>query len=61
MKYGKNMGSPQNPTPEQVAGLEKAGQLQRMGKIEKIKTKSGKVILYISLPRQGISLLKLDW
>ncbi|GEO05976.1 beta-xylosidase [Adhaeribacter aerolatus] len=55
------MGSPQNPTTEQIARLEKAGQLQTMGKPQKHKTKNGALALNISLPHQGVSLLKLDW
>jgi xylan 1,4-beta-xylosidase len=57
----KKMGSPQNPSSAQVKQLEKAGMLQTMGKAQKIKTTSGKAIIPISIPRQGVSLLKLDW
>jgi xylan 1,4-beta-xylosidase len=56
----KKMGSPQSPTTEQIAVLEKAGQLQMMNKPATMKT-NGKMILRIQLPRQGVSLLKLDW
>ena len=35
----KKMGSPQNPTPEQIALLEKAGQLQMMSKPVKMTVK----------------------
>jgi len=56
----KKMGSPQNPTAEQIAVLEKAGQLQMMNKPVKMKA-NNKMILSIQLPRQGVSLLKLDW
>ncbi len=57
----KKMGSPQNPGAAQIAQLEKAGMLQTMGKVEKIKATSGKAIIPISIPRQGVSLLKMDW
>jgi xylan 1,4-beta-xylosidase len=56
----KKMGSPQNPTTEQIKLLEQAGQLQVMKKPEKIKANE-KMTLKIQLPRQGVSLLKLDW
>ena len=56
----KKMGSPQNPSAEQVAVLEKAGQLQMMNAPEKMNTKD-KMTIAIHLPRQGVSLLKLDW
>jgi xylan 1,4-beta-xylosidase len=57
----KGMGSPQNPTKEQIATLEKAGQLKTMGKSSKLKVTKGKAIVTIQLPRQGVSLLKMDW
>jgi len=57
----KKMGSPQNPTQAQIAELEKAGQLQTMGKPEKARTVNGERKLAISLPRQGVTLVKLDW
>jgi xylan 1,4-beta-xylosidase len=56
----KKMGSPQNQTAAQIAVLEKAGQLQIMNKPIKMKAKN-KIILKIQLPRQGVSLLKIDW
>lgn len=57
----KKIGSPQNPSPAQIAALEKAGQLQTIGKPEKKKVNAGTLKLNIDLPRQGVSLLKLDW
>lgn len=57
----KKMGSPQNPTKDQVQTLEKAGQLQAVGKPSKMSIKRGVTTLAINLPRQGVSLLKLDW
>lgn len=57
----KKIGSPQNPTTQQIAQLEKAGQLETMGKSENLKINSGKATVNISLPRQGVALLKLDW
>lgn len=57
----KKMGSPQNPAPEQVAELEKAGQLQLFTSPEWIKIADGKAVIRMALPRQGVSLLKLSW
>lgn len=57
----KKMGSPQNPSAKQVAELEKAGQLHTVGKTQKINTISGSTTVTISLPRQGVALLKMDW
>jgi xylan 1,4-beta-xylosidase len=55
------MGSPKSPTKKQIAQLEKAGQLQTLGKPQKQAVKNGMLRVNISLPRQGISLLKVDW
>jgi xylan 1,4-beta-xylosidase len=57
----KKMGSPQVPTKEQISVLEKSGHLQTMGKPVEVTVKKGVVTLQIKLPRQGVSLLKLDW
>jgi xylan 1,4-beta-xylosidase len=57
----KKMGSPQNPSTEQIALLEKAGQLAQVGKSQQMDVKSGKLQIDIALQRQGVSLLKLDW
>ena len=57
----KKMGSPQNPSKAQISILEKAGQLETMGKAKKLTVEDSKLTLNISLPRQGVSLIKLDW
>lgn len=57
----KKIGSPQNPTQEQIKELEKAGQLQIMGKPYRMTVISGRLQTEIILPRQGVSLLKLEW
>ncbi len=56
----KKMGSPQNPTAKQVDALEKAGQLQRVGTTNSFNTSNGAITLNISLPEQGVALLKLS-
>jgi len=56
----KKMGSPQKPTMDQVAKLEKAGQLQMLNQPAKMKVNKS-MSLKIHLSRQGVSLLKLDW
>lgn len=56
----KKMGSPQTPTTEQITILEKAGQLQMIKKPGQMRA-NDKMTLKIQLPRQGVSLLKLDW
>nr|WP_294796370.1 beta-xylosidase [uncultured Mucilaginibacter sp.] len=57
----KKMGSPQSPTKEQIATLEKAGMLEAVGKPQKLAVKNGNLTINTSLARQGVALLKLDW
>jgi xylan 1,4-beta-xylosidase len=57
----KKMGSPEKPSAEQIAILEKAGQLTLLTSPSYVKTNNGTLKLDISLPRQGVSLLKFDW
>jgi xylan 1,4-beta-xylosidase len=56
----KNMGSPQQPTPEQYSALEAAGQLQEYESPRWIDT-AKQTTLDLRLPRQGVSLLQLSW
>lgn len=56
----KSMGSPQQPTPEQYKLLEAAGQLRDLAPPASISLKSP-VDLEFTLPRQGLSLLRLSW
>ena len=57
----KKMGSPQNPSQEQITELEKSGQLKLYTSPEWIKANKDKTVKKIQLPRQGVSLLKLSW
>jgi xylan 1,4-beta-xylosidase len=57
----KRAGSPQQPTAEQYAQFEKAGQLTAMGPIETLRVEDGKASVRVTLPRQAVSLLKLSW
>jgi len=57
----KKMGSPKSPTKAQISTLEKAGQLETMGKAQQLSVKDKRLTVNISLPRQGVSLIKLDW
>lgn len=57
----KKMGSPQNPSAEQIAILERAGQLELLTSPEWINTNNGEATINFVLPRQGVSLLKFDW
>lgn len=55
------MGAPQHPTPEQYAALRTAGALQLLDSPRWMTAASGKLQTQISLPRQGISLLRISW
>lgn len=57
----KKMGSPQQPTAEQIATLEKASALVRLNVPEKVKVKNNEAKIKMQLPRQGVSLIKLSY
>jgi xylan 1,4-beta-xylosidase len=57
----KQMGSPQQPDAQQVASLEKAGQLQLLSSPEWVHIENGVAVIRMRLPRQGVSLLKFSW
>ncbi|WP_460550621.1 GH39 family glycosyl hydrolase [Ferruginibacter profundus] len=57
----KKMGEPQNPTMAQVKELEKAGQLKEIRKMKDLWVDNGIGIFTLSLPPQGVSLLKLEF
>ena len=55
------MGSPKQPTNAQIAELEKAGQLQEMGQPLNAFVQNGLLVYNLSLPRQAVALLKIEW
>jgi xylan 1,4-beta-xylosidase len=57
----KAMGSPQNPTADQQRQLEDAGQLQLLESPGWLRNESGTLSIRFDLPRQGVSLIRLDW
>ena len=57
----KRMGAPQQPTPDQYQRLERAGRLAMLGTPERLRARDGDLRLTFSLPRQGVSLLKIDY
>jgi xylan 1,4-beta-xylosidase len=57
----QRMGSPMQPTPEQYAQLEKAGQLAELGTPGKVQVVNGKAAVQLKLPRQAVALLVLNW
>jgi xylan 1,4-beta-xylosidase len=57
----KRLGSPPQPTPAQYAQLEQASQLAQLGAARQVSAVNGRVTETFTLPRQGVSLLKLTW
>lgn len=57
----KALGSPQQVSPDQYKALEKAGQLQELGRPTAQATRNGSLTTTFDLPRQGVSLLQLTW
>jgi xylan 1,4-beta-xylosidase len=57
----QNLGSPQQPTPDQYAQLEQAGQLALLNDPATVSVQGGKTSIKITLPRQAVSLLVLEW
>ena len=57
----KALGSPQKPTPEQYADLEAAGKLATLGPDSTTEIANHSANLKFSLPRQGVSLLVIEW
>ena len=56
----KNMGSPEHPSADQQQ-LEEAGQLQLLESPRWIRVIDGRIDLNFSLPRQGLSLIRIAW
>ncbi len=57
----KEMGSPQSPSSVQYQQLEAAGQLQLLSSPAWISLDQGAAHLQFSLPRQGLSLIRIAW
>jgi xylan 1,4-beta-xylosidase len=55
------MGSPQQVSDAQRTALEQAGQLALTTSPAWVSTKNGQAVLHLTLPRQGVSLVRLSW
>jgi xylan 1,4-beta-xylosidase len=55
------MGSPQQPTAEQIAELKKAGGLKLAGSPQWIRPSQGQLQYDVELPPQSVTLLRLTW
>ena len=56
----KAMGSPQDPRGADYARLEAAGQLETI-ESKAVEIDGGRLDLTTDLPRQGVSLIRLEW
>lgn len=57
----KKMNSPQQVSDEQYQRLEQAGQLHLLSSPEWRDVKDGETNVTFSLPRQGVSLIRVEW
>jgi xylan 1,4-beta-xylosidase len=57
----KAMGSPQQPTASQYAKLENASVIQPLAAPTSVTIREGKLMLPFTLPRQGVSLVRVSW
>lgn len=57
----KRMGAPQQPTPDQYARLEKAGQLALLELPHTVSFVNRAADIKFALPRQAVSLLEFSW
>lgn len=57
----KKMGYPQTPSAQQIQQLEKAGQLETDSAPLEAAVKDGQLRVDLSLERQGVMLVKVDW
>ena len=58
----RNMGSPQKPSPQQYAELERASELQQLNPAKQVTIGGdGRINETFSLPRKSVSLVRVDW
>jgi xylan 1,4-beta-xylosidase len=57
----KEMGSPQSPSPHQYEQLEAESQLQFLSSPSFIRIEQGHAHLQFTLPRQSLSLIRINW
>jgi xylan 1,4-beta-xylosidase len=57
----KQMGSPKEPSPDQYAKLQQAGQLATLKEPSTVHVDNSTAKLQVDLPRHAVSLLVLEW
>jgi xylan 1,4-beta-xylosidase len=55
------MGSPQNPSAEQVAALKRAGGLELLGSPAWVDVEAGSVRVETKLERESMELVRVSW
>ena len=56
----KQMGSPQRPTAQQYADLEKAGKLEE-STAERVETRNGELATTVEMPGESVTLIQFTW
>jgi xylan 1,4-beta-xylosidase len=59
--FWKEIGAPQNPTAEQYAKMEAAGQLQEFSSPKWVTPEGGEIKMDMSLPLAAVSLVQVSW
>ncbi len=57
----QKLGSPQKPSAEQRQALQKASALATLEDARSVEAKGGQVVLRFPMPRQSVSLVRLEW
>jgi xylan 1,4-beta-xylosidase len=57
----KQMGSPLEPTADQITQLKAAGQLQLIGSPRWLTVNNGAVEIHLDPPRESVSLVRVSW
>lgn len=55
------MGSPANPSPAQIAALEKTSELSTIGAPQTLEVRDQQLVVKMQLPRQAVSFIKLRY
>jgi xylan 1,4-beta-xylosidase len=57
----RQAGSPEAPSPAQLAEFKKAGELELLEPAEIVVVKAGQIMINFELPRLGVSLVEAKW
>jgi xylan 1,4-beta-xylosidase len=57
----QNMGSPATPSAKQRQALTRASELEKLEGPRKVELRDGQFVLRFAMPRQSVSLVRLEW